>query len=226
MNESFPEWIRRTFGDPEQLPKLLPIFNVAWQYGGNPLFVWWAIDICAKYKHELPQWVLDYLAGCAERMVSREARKSAELRDILPRVLGFPARPGRGHHPLRPDNNAEYETAAYVFAEAIDEGVKPSTALQKAANALPRGLLEIDEKTLRRRIMKQFGVTSAPRTNADWKLALRAFRLEQPLYRFYEDRDVPVGSVKKKTRKLLSKKTGHKPAGFRRAILKNYFMLL
>jgi hypothetical protein len=191
VSESFNEWMDRRFMKPEYL---LLHSQTRWQRTGNPYFVWEAIEVCAEHKHELPPWVFDYLAGCATRMLSEDASQSKDFRKILPRVMGFPAKVGRGHHPLRPDgDNYEYSAAAWTFAAAILKGAKPQAALQKAADALLKGLSKIDDKTLRSHIVEYFGMTNAPRTNAEWEQAIRAHWLEHyaPFHRIkdLEDRE-------------------------------------
>jgi hypothetical protein len=69
----------------------------AWQGEENPVYVWSAIAICAKHKKPLPDWVMDYLAGVAQRMTSDVAKATTDLRAVLPGILGFSAKqPGPG----------------------------------------------------------------------------------------------------------------------------------
>jgi hypothetical protein len=134
-----------------------------------------------------PDGSLHFLIGfgvtsiCAQRMMdAAQSKASKDLREILPGVLGFSGKRGRGH-PLRPDGEAsEYVTAAVVFANAIDKGSKPTDALNEASMVLHRPVADkIDHKTLLGHIKKLYDVTKAPRTNAGWKTLLRAWYLEK-----------------------------------------------
>ena len=205
----FMEWVWRSVETPEIK---LPMIGTVWKNTGNPFFVWVAIAWCAKLKCDLPDWVLDYLNGCATRMLSKEARQSNDFRKILPRVMGFPKKHGRGAHPLRqdlePGCDKQFKKAVWAFGMEIFKGAKPAAALRDAANALPSKLSETDDKTLRRQIKMEFGVTNSPRTNAEWQHALTGFYFAKyaPLVHVYQQRDtLSDDDVKSKIRDFLVK---------------------
>ena len=54
--------------------------TMAFEDTGNPYHAWEAIWLCITHKKEFPGWVLRYLAQCAERMKSDEAKKAGDLR--------------------------------------------------------------------------------------------------------------------------------------------------
>jgi hypothetical protein len=151
-----------------------------WQDTKNPCHIWQAIDICARHRCDFPEWIRDYLGLCAKRMMEEaHSKASKDLRAILPKVFGFPAKRGRGH-PLRPDGDDEYMTVAFAFATEIFKGSKPSHALRNASKVLDRPLADkIDDKTLLGHIKKEFGLEKAPRTNAEWKTSIDNWYLER-----------------------------------------------
>jgi len=161
--------------------EILAYYCARWQDSGNPYHAWEAMDICARRKLAFPDWVRRYLDDCAQRVMdAAQSKASKDLREILPGVLGFSGERGRGH-PLRPDGEAsEYVTAAVVFANAIDEGSKPTDALVEASMVLDQPVADkIDSKTLLGHIKKLYGVTKAPRTNAGWKTLLNGWYREK-----------------------------------------------
>ena len=81
----FDEFMALT-SDPDFL---LDGYIGCWEETKNPYYAWEAINTCAKHKRQFPTWVVDYLAQCAERMLSNKARQSNDVRKILPSVLGF-----------------------------------------------------------------------------------------------------------------------------------------
>jgi hypothetical protein len=161
-----------------------------WQDTKNPSHMWHAIDICARHKCDFPDWIREYLGLCAKRMMAEaQSKASKDLRAILPKVLGFPAKRGRGH-PLRPDGSEDYMTVAWAFAGEIAKGRKPSDALSNASKVLHKTLGDkIDYKTLLGHIKKHFDLKKAPRTNAEWKKAISNWYLENfgPLEKIFRE---------------------------------------
>jgi hypothetical protein len=152
----------------------LDAMYVGWEDNKNPYYAWSAIEICTKHKKPLPTWVVDYLAGCAERMLSDKATKSKDLRKILPSILGFPAKRGPGR-PLDPDHVPNDKLMfALLFTIEIHKGRKPSIARKDAMKHLPRNRADrIDDKTLQRWLKEVFDLTSSPRTVTKWKSVMR-----------------------------------------------------
>jgi hypothetical protein len=49
----------------------------------SPYYAWKAIETCIKRKKEFPEWVKEYLVGCAERMQSDRAARAGDTRKQL-----------------------------------------------------------------------------------------------------------------------------------------------
>jgi hypothetical protein len=145
----------------------------AWQKEENPVFVWRAVAFCTKLKKPYPDWVMDYLGDVAQRMTSDDAAAATDLRAVLPDIMGFPAKPGPGH-PLTRDKDDALLLAGWFALEIVDRGLAPTEALRKAANRLPPEVADRDEKTLWRWLMKTVDLKRRPRTNAEWRAALRS----------------------------------------------------
>jgi hypothetical protein len=97
--EEFKQLTLRGVRDPEYR---LECLRDDWTQTSNPLCAWEAIKICATNKLPIPEWVTDYLAGAADRMLSAETAESKDARAVLPKILGFPSKRGPGN-PLRLD---------------------------------------------------------------------------------------------------------------------------
>jgi hypothetical protein len=145
----------------------------AWQKEGNPVFVWYAVDFCIKYKKPFPDWVTDYLGDVAQRMTSDDAAAATDLRAVLPGIMGFPAKPGPGH-PLTRDKDEALLLAGRFAIEIVERGLEPTEALREAAKLLPPEVADRDEKTLWRWLMKEVDLKRRPSTNAEWRAALRS----------------------------------------------------
>jgi hypothetical protein len=138
---------------------------------GNPVHVWEAIAVCIKHEREFPDWVVGYLGGCAERMLSDKARKVHDLRAVLRWVLDFKPKPGRGN-PLAFGSYRGNVLFALKFATEIKKGKKPSTALASASEVLDND--RFDDKTLRGWLLEFFEQGTWLRTNAEWKNVVRS----------------------------------------------------
>jgi hypothetical protein len=149
-----------------------------WEETGNPVYVWETIAICTEHKKPLPDWVMDYLAAAARRMSSADARAATDLRKVLPKIMGFPAKPSGPGRPLDPDGGKPDDAIllAILFATEIERGLRPSAALRKAAahDDLPADVTSRDERTLLRWVMQAVGLERRPRTSAEWREALRS----------------------------------------------------
>jgi hypothetical protein len=172
----FAQFVDACASDPNFL---LAACREAWQETKNPLHVWHAIDICARHKCDYPEWIRDYLALCAKRLMEEAKSKAPRIsRTIFSKMFGFSTKRGRGH-PLRLDGDDDYMIAAWAFAGKIAKGNKPSDALRDASRVLDKRLYDkIDDKTLLSHIKKYFGVKKAPRTNGEWKRLIDSWYLE------------------------------------------------
>ena len=167
---AFKDWLKDRIERPEFM---LRVALGSWQETDNPAYVWWAIELCTRSDQiEFPHWVREYLAECAQRMSSPDAAGASDLRKVLPRIMGFPVKRGRGR--LLDLGAEDYATPAMRFAIEIEKGAKPTAALHTAFEALDAKIADkMDDKTFLSHIKKFFGVPNAPRTNADWKRAIR-----------------------------------------------------
>jgi hypothetical protein len=114
-----------------------------------------------------------YLAECAERMLSGKAKAAGDLGRVLPWVLGFSTRRGPGRK-LEPDRDRErrYEFAL-TFALRLVDGDSPPLARQNACTAV-FGATDVDDRTLQRWLLKEFGLKRQPPTIEEWKKAAKA----------------------------------------------------
>src|SRR5262249_2520067 len=120
-----------------------------------------------------PHWIKGYLGQCVMRMDSPKARKSGDLRKVLPWVLGFPANRKRGPR----KNNLMADTRMAIFPTlftdyVIRHGLGPREAPTEACNRIFKDndkRAQVDVETLRRWIKKHFGLKIFPRTAAEWQ---------------------------------------------------------
>jgi hypothetical protein len=164
-------------------------FRIRWLDTKNPYYVWRAIDTCITSRREFAPWIVEYLSGCAARMLSLETH---DLREVLSDILGFScAKPDRNgvmpKHLLRPgDEDAYiYLAVAEYFVEEIQKGAAPVEArkrkafhqetVESLAAHVHEKLFDVDDKTLRINIEKCFGVKESPRTNAEWRQFIDAW---------------------------------------------------
>jgi hypothetical protein len=152
----------------------------------NPYFAWEAIDVCVKKKRKFPDWLVEYLGSVAEGMLSKQAKAAHDLRKVLPEILGFDPKRGRGSL-LNPDGDlpSDAELFALKFACAI-QTMTPAAALRYASEDLFDDVL--DDKTLRRLLLKMFNQEKWHRTQSEWKDVARAhytalWNLVEQLYR-------------------------------------------
>jgi hypothetical protein len=169
---TFSDRVTGLLRDPDFM---LDVMIASWEETKNPYYAWYAIKICTKHKKQFPTWVVNYLADCANRMLSEKAKQSNDLRKILPSILGFPANRGPGR-PLDPDRDPDDKLMfALHFAIEIEKGKKPSVARRQASTFLSQSRSDkIDDKTLQRWLKDEFDLESAPRTITEWKSVMRA----------------------------------------------------
>ena len=127
------EWFLELIGKPDFV---LTCAFAQWRDSQNPYFVWQAIEVCTREKIEFPAWAREYLAECAQRMLSPAAAEVSDLRKVLPAIMGFATSRDRGNL-LNPDGDAwRYLDVAARFAREIATGAKPSDALSNASGFL------------------------------------------------------------------------------------------
>jgi hypothetical protein len=146
---AFREWLEKRIKDPALSLRTAHFF---WQDTHNPAYVWWAIEICTSRgtQMDFPAWVRQYLADCAGRMFSPALVEQSDLRKILPRIMGFPPKRGRGNLlDLGKKEANQFSLPAMRFAIYIEKGAKPTAALRTASEFLdPEVADKIDIKTL------------------------------------------------------------------------------
>jgi hypothetical protein len=90
--------------------------------------------------------------------------------------MGFPPKRGRGNPLDLGKNEDQFSIPAMRFAIEIEKGARPTVALRTAFESLDAKVADrMDEKTLLSHIKKHFGMPNAPRTNAEWKQAIRGW---------------------------------------------------
>jgi hypothetical protein len=99
----------------------------------SPWFAWAAIRRCIKHKTEFPDWVIDYLAGCADRIQSPRVRRASDTGKELPWIFGIKGR-------LDQDNELTREWAERAFALkfALSERQTGSAAARSHPHCLPQ----------------------------------------------------------------------------------------
>ena len=149
------------------------MFREAFEGSGNPSLAWEAIHHCIKANTPFPNWLIDYLAQCSERMHSDKAQQTSDLRKILPWIFGFPTKRGPGN--LLRSGNSKRLKFIIKFGRLIVQGQDPVTARRDACNAVFDGKnAEVDDKTLLRWVLNYFGLEKAPKNTKQWKeVALR-----------------------------------------------------
>jgi hypothetical protein len=171
----------------------------AWDDTENPVFVWEAIKTCTDQKLRLPKWVSGYLGEVAERMTADSAKKSKDLRKVLPNILGFPKKktgPGRLLDPSSvPEDRAIF---ALKFLCKLNQEREPSQALAEACSEMDTSFADSAEETLWGWILEELCLTKKPRTKAEWHAAATARYL--PFYILVEEWSRRSDVVAKQTR--------------------------
>jgi hypothetical protein len=153
-------------------------FVAGWEQTGSPVYLWKVISICSEHGKPLPPAVTDYLAQVAQRM--DDAKSTKDLREVLPAIIGFPARKGPSR-PLNPGAGGSDPLDRLIFTHQfyfeLQQGRTVSEALKNATGhaSLPPRFADADEKTLKKWIGKAIGLKGAlPRTAEEWQSALRS----------------------------------------------------
>ncbi len=156
----------------------------------NPAYAWEVIDRCIRRKTVFPDWLIRYLARCAEWMLSDKAKDAREVRDVLPWVLGFADVRGNALDTHRDQHKYAF---ALAFAIRIDKGEKRPAARLNAYNEVcPQA--DVDDRTLQRWLHEVFGLKKKP-SLADWNNAITEFYGSPYLLGLWErgtkSRDIP-----------------------------------
>jgi hypothetical protein len=151
----------------------------------GPYFAWQAIDVCIKDKRPFPDWVNDYLAGCAERMCdermqSERAKRASDVGKTFQWIFNFPKKkPGPGGL-FDPDRELLKEMwkceFALNFANRLYQGDDPVEARGNAGNEM---FPDKDDRTLQRYLREQFQLKKLPRSIGEWMPVIRSGTLDR-----------------------------------------------
>lgn len=149
---------------------------------GNPFYAWELLRYCILHKQEFPGWLVSYLDVCASNMNSPRTRRTRDFRKVLPWVFGFPSilvenkkrKRGRGNL-LDPTAGGSPASGFPAFPKRfatrlllMDEDVP--AAMRNACNDVFSGkAADVDDKTLRRWLMKDFRLKGWPSSTVVWK---------------------------------------------------------
>jgi hypothetical protein len=158
--------------DPDPIDTLLKASADMLRGTSNPYYVWRAIEICITHKKDFPEWVIAYFSECVKRMKSDKAKKARDLREVLPWVFGFHAKkrgPGKLLYPA--GSSRAGLLFPLKFAIWLEKGEEPVQAMHRACNEVfdEETADKVDDKTLRRWLLKDFGLKAWPRHAAEWK---------------------------------------------------------
>jgi len=179
---------RRSAASRKAQPATRPDLDVLQELAAThgPHFTWWAIQDCIKHKEPFPTWVMDYLGGCADRMMSdhtdkkaKRARSGKAKRTIDPRnrlltIFDFPKqkKPGPGS-PVDPRDVARKAVRkvyfAMQFAVLLKLGQDPAEARKNAGFDIFGK--DMDDRVLRKYLKEEFRVTILPATKQEWEPA-------------------------------------------------------
>jgi hypothetical protein len=144
-----------------------------WNKNADPLAVWDAIAACTEQERPLPNWVIDYLRECAQRMTQAEG----DFRKALPKIMAFAGK----HGPHARCDDDERTADRFVFACMFcywlgsDTGCNSlEQALEEARQVLRPEDAALDDLTLLRWIAKDFGLPTPPRSLEGWRKAILA----------------------------------------------------
>jgi len=142
-------------------------FRQAFMASRNPYYAWAALRLCTDRK-PLPSWLAAYLVQCSERMLSEKAEQASDLREILPWVLGFPAK--RAKKRFHDKISLKMWKFATEFGVRILRDEDPVTARHNACNAaFDSKDDDVDDKTLKRWPLQAFLLKKAPKGARQWK---------------------------------------------------------
>jgi hypothetical protein len=133
--------------------------KLQWDRTGDPRWVWRTIRHCVHYREPLPDWVLDYLARCAEAIENIKG----DYGRALHHALEFSGKSGR-----KRENEIDMQTErfAMAFAKAIWKG---SGAEKARADAAAPELADSDDKELKKRLRDFFGLKELPGPHEQWR---------------------------------------------------------
>jgi hypothetical protein len=150
----------------------------------SPYFAWHAIQGCIREKKPFPDWVIDYLGRCADRMCaehmqSERAKRVSDVREMFQWIFEFPKekKPGPGGL-FDQDSELLKEAAKGVFALSfaikLYEGEDPVQARRNAGDecfSIIDDGKTVDDRTLQRYLREQFQLKknrAMPLTTDEW----------------------------------------------------------
>jgi len=140
----------------------------------GPVFTWQMIGTCIKHKKQFPDWVIDYLAQCAERMCdgrmqSERAKRADDVGKTFQWIFDFPKKkPGPGGL-FDPDDELLKEGAKSAFAlDFMMRVYQGEDSVQARGNAGNEFFPDKEDKTLQRYLREQFQLKKLPRTIDEW----------------------------------------------------------
>jgi hypothetical protein len=165
--------------EPDVLEYLEGI-SETWERDRNPLHIWLGVKVCIDFKTPFPEWVLDYLGECGDRVVEAMAGSGAtkDIRKALPSIFQFSRGRGPGGYGARARKDVENERFAVAYAAAIFSGKDPVPARAEASEKQLKKFSE--DGTLRRRLQKYFRVPNSPDDNASWRAILVEWLMGRP----------------------------------------------
>ena len=159
----------------------LNALRLLWIEDANPLWPIAAIASSYQNQHTLPNWVMEYLGPCAERMLAPESAKGDFARN-MPRIFGFSPKAGPRHQLRAAKRMLHNEEFAMKFARHILLGKEPSDARADAANELEGEWKETDDKVLQKAAREHFRPECSPRKTVHWQAIVIIWLIQNPLY--------------------------------------------
>jgi hypothetical protein len=150
----------------------------------SPYFAWTVIQGCIREKKPFPDWVIDYLGRCADRMCaehmqSERAKRASDVRETFQWIFEFPKKkkPGPGGL-FDQDRELLKEVAksgfALSFAMNLYQGQDPVQARRNAGDewfSIIDDGRTVDDRTLQRYLREQFQLNKnrpMPLTTDEW----------------------------------------------------------
>lgn len=140
----------------------------------SPYFAWEAIGTCIRKKKQFPDWINNYLAQCADRMQSKQAKRAGDARKALQWIFDFPKTKAGPGGLFDQDRGLLKEVAKSIFAlnfaMRLYQGEDPVQARCNAGDEV-FGLINsntIDDRTLQRILLEQFQLKNLPLTADGW----------------------------------------------------------
>jgi hypothetical protein len=182
------------------------LFLQRFRASGSPFYAWLTIDRCIRHKKPLPDWVMTYLAQCADRVMSvhyaerrrlcdrmiatrytkrrrpsGKAKQARDIRETLQWVFGFPTKKESGPGSLF-DPDAEEDlrwTQKVVFALHFAERLDQGDDPVTARSDACNDVFveDVEDRTLQRYLREVFRLTRLPSTIEEWKPVTDEYRV-------------------------------------------------